>query len=249
MVLYPVPVTAMCIQIFVYGVALLNLSVTISILVIFLFLQVERSRRLKERELELTNLRISVMLSQIQPHFLFNSLTTIKGLCSSDPSRAETAIDRFSCFLRGNMDSLSSDSLIPFCQEQAHTQSYVELEQLRFGERLRFRWEIPVSGFSLPPLTLQPLVENAVRHGITRREKGGTITIRTAETPDNWIITVQDDGIGFSPGTPESDSHGHIGLENVRRRLEAQCGGTLTVTGRPGHGTTAAITLPKEEPL
>ena len=115
------PVLAMCVQIFVYGVALLNLAVTISILVIFLFLQVEQARRTKERELELTQMRISVMLSQIQPHFLYNALTTIKGLCATDPPQAEKAVDSFSLFLRGNMNSLTARRPIPFSQAVSYT--------------------------------------------------------------------------------------------------------------------------------
>ena len=240
------PVLAMCVQIFVYGVALLNLAVTISILVIFLFLQVEQARRTKERELELTQMRISVMLSQIQPHFLYNALTTIKGLCATDPPQAEKAVDSFSLFLRGNMNSLTARRPIPFSQELTHCRNYLELEQLRFGERVKAVYDLPVTDFSVPTLTLQPIVENAVRHGITKRREGGTVRITTEETEGGWRITVEDDGVGFDPQVKREDGCGHAGIENVRMRLENQCGGGLDVESVPGRGTTVKIDIPRE---
>lgn len=239
------PVLAMCVQIFVYGVALLNLAVTVSILAIFLFLQVEQAHRVKERELELTELRISVMLSQIQPHFLYNALTTIKGLCASDPARAEKAVDSFSAFLRGNMDSLTARGLIPFSQELAHCKSYLELEQLRFGGRVKVICQLGAADFCIPTLTLQPLVENAVRHGVTRRREGGTVWLRTEETDSGWRITVADDGVGFDPQQKCADGRPHTGIENVRARLAAQCQGRLTVKSAPGEGTAVEIDLPR----
>ncbi len=239
------PVVAMGIQIAVYGVALLNLAVTISILVIFLFLQVEQARRAKERELELAEMRISVMLSQIQPHFLYNVLTSIKGLCAADPGRAERAVDSFSAFLRGSMNSLTAREPIPFSQELDHCRNYLELERLRFGQRVRVEYELPVTDFLLPTLTLQPIVENAVRHGVTKRREGGTVRIRTAEAEDGWRITVSDDGVGFDPERVPGDG-GHTGLANVRTRLAGQCGGGLDIESVPGRGTTVEIYIPKK---
>ncbi|MDO4269748.1 MAG: histidine kinase [Eubacteriales bacterium] len=240
------PVAAMGIQIFVYGIALLNLAVTISILVIFLFLQVEQARRSKARELELTEMRISVMLSQIQPHFLYNALTAIKGLCVTDPGRAERAVDSFSVFLRGNMNSLVARAPIPFSQELTHCKHYLELEQLRFGTRVNVVYELGPTDFCLPTLTLQPIVENAVRHGVTKKRSGGTVWIRTEDTPQGWRITVADDGVGFDPQKKSDDGRCHAGIENVRMRLDSQCGGSLTVQSTPGQGTTVKIELPRE---
>ncbi len=240
------PILAMCVQIFVYGVALLNLSTTISILVIFLFIQVEQSRRTRERELELTQMRISVMLSQIQPHFLYNVLSAIKGLCVTDPCRAEKAVDSFSAFLRGNMNSLAAQELIPFSQELKHCQTYLELEQLRFGERVKAEWDLQATDFMIPTLTLQPIVENAVRHGLTKSRKGGTVRIRTEDGGGGWRITVTDDGVGFDPQKKCDDGRRHTGIENVRMRLNGQCGGALTIRSAPGEGTSAEIYIPKE---
>ncbi len=240
------PTAAMGIQIFVYGVALLNIAVTVSILVIFLFLQVEQARRMKERELELTEMRISVMLSQIQPHFLYNALTSIKGLCAADPHRAEKALDSFSVFLRGSMDSLTACAPIPFTQELAHCKNYLDLEQLRFGDRVKVAYELLETDFLVPTLTLQPIVENAVRHGVTKRREGGTIRIRTEAEGDRVLITVTDDGVGFEPERMRDDGQSHRGIENVRTRLEGQCGGVLTVNSGPGKGTCVKISIPRE---
>ena len=239
------PVLAMSVQIFIYGVALLNLATTVSILVIFLFLQVEQARRMKERELELTEMRIAVMLSQIQPHFLYNALTSIKGLCAADPRRAEKAVDSFAVFLRGNMNSLTAREPIPFTQELAHCKNYLELEQLRFGPRVNVVYQLAATDFSIPTLTLQPLVENAVRHGVTKRREGGTVCIRTEEIGGGWKITVQDNGVGFDPQKQRADGTSHTGIENVRMRLENQCRGTLAVHSAPGRGTRVEITIPK----
>ena len=195
---------------------------------------------------ELAEQRIDIMLSQIQPHFLYNSLTTIRRLCDNDPQKAKETIKDFSMFLRANMNSLKSKAPIPFEQELTHVRNYLTLEQQRFQERLNVIYDIQSEDFYLPPLTLQPIVENAVRHGVLKREDGGTITIRTSETEKGHIIIVEDDGVGI--GTmDEKDGHAHIGVENVRGRLNALCNGTLELQGKVGFGTIMTITLPKEK--
>lgn len=239
------PVIAMFIQILIYGVAVLNIAITLSALCIYISIQVEQSRQFARKELELEKSRTAIMLSQIRPHFLYNSLSVIKGLCQTDPVKAELAVDHFSDFLRGNLSSLSGASMIPFKQELSHTRHYLELEKMRFGERIRVIYTIIDGDFDMPPLTLQPIVENAVRHGITKREGGGTIRITALETKDAYIITVADDGVGFDQEKMPQDGREHIGMDNVRRRLHAQCKGSLSVRSTPGTGATAVITIPK----
>lgn len=166
------PIIAMFIQMLIYGVAVLYLATTVSAMCIYISIQIEHSRNMAVKELELEKTRTIVMLSQIQPHFLYNTLSVIKGLCRTNPNLAEEAVDHFSDFLRGNLKSLTYTELIPFEQELAHTKHYLQLEQMRFGSRLQISYEIPAVHFLLPPLTLQPLVENAVRHGIMKQEEG-----------------------------------------------------------------------------
>ena len=207
-------------------------------------MQAQRARALEN---ELVNMRISVMLSQIQPHFLYNCLATIKHLCRKDSQLAEKAVVDFSAFLRGNMTSLECEQPLAFDLELRHIKTYLSLEKMRFGDRLNVEYQIGTTAFILPALTLQPIVENAVRHGITKREEGGTVTITTADEPEWVVLTVTDDGLGFDPAEPKRDGRPHLGLENARKRIELQCGGTLELQSRKGVGTTVTIRIPKTE--
>ena len=202
--------------------------------------------QIAELESELMQSQISIMLSQIQPHFIYNSLNAIKGLCFIDPEAAGETIDEFSAYLRGNLESLVINKPIAFERELRHVELYLLLEKKRFSDKLNIIFDIGVRNFFIPVLTLQPVVENAVRHGVTKREEGGTVTIRTEETDDDVVITVIDDGIGFNSISHERDERIHIGLANVRKRLYAMCGGNLHIHSEPGIGTTVKIILPKE---
>lgn len=205
----------------------------------------ETMRTIKHEQ-ELSNSRIAIMLSQIQPHFLYNALSTIRALCRRDPPKAEQAMIEFTEFLRGNMDSLSADKPISFAQELAHTNNYLALEKMRFPNKLNLVYDIKTIMFCLPTLTLQPIVENAVRYGVTKKVEGGTITIATKETACAFTITITDDGAGYDPMQPKEDGSSHIGISNVRHRLETMCKGTLTIESQLGVGTKAIITIPKE---
>ena len=190
--------------------------------------------------------RIQMMLSQIRPHFLYNALGSIEALCERDPKAAKLATRKFSRYLRGNMDSLSEEKLIPFDKELQHTQLYLELEQIRFGDALQVEYHIQARDFFLPPLTLEPIAENAVKHGIRMKTDGrGTVWISAAEYEDHYELRVTDDGAGFDPKAVSWDK-AHIGIRNVRERLERICGGTLEIRSAVGEGTTAVICLPKK---
>ncbi|MBR5109950.1 MAG: histidine kinase [Clostridia bacterium] len=208
---------------------------------VWLHLQFVRTR---EREL-LAGQRVQIMLSQIQPHFLFNSLEVIRRLYRKDPEKAEVALLKFERYLRGNMDSLSQDEPIPFQTELEHTKLYLELEQLRFPDELRIAYDLSCTGFPVPSLTLQPLAENAVRHGVRGKKSGeGTVTIATREYDDRFEITVTDDGNGFDPNLVPQDGQSHVGLSNVRERLRC-AGASLRIESGPEGGTEAAIIIPK----
>ena len=191
--------------------------------------------------------RTQLMLSQIKPHFLYNSLTVIRELIHTDPQAAEQAVDEFSEFLRHNMRSIEAEQPILLRQELEHVKSYLALQKLRFGDELRVVYDIGCEDMMLPTLTLQPIVENAVSHGIRGSESGdGTVTIRTREFDDHYEITVTDDGRGFDPAVLEQKDNAHVGLKNVRDRLERLCGGKLEIRSEIGVGTTVTIILPKE---
>lgn len=244
-----IPVLAMAIQIYAYGITLLYLATTLSLLIIYVMVHVEQTQRLQAQELELTNSRIAIMLSQIQPHFMYNVLATIRYLCDKDPAVASEAIERFAFFLRANMDSLKSDVPVSFDQELEHVDNYLYLEKLRFGKRLNVERDIRYRDFKLPTLSVQPMVENAVRYGVTKRAEGGTVRISTEKGDGCAVIRIDDDGAGFDVGQAKDDGRSHIGIDNVRDRLERQCGGRLIIESRRSAGTSVKIIIPEPEGL
>lgn len=238
--------TGVAAQFFLIDIYYITIASSVCALVLYLLTVRDSSEMYLYKERESDRLKIDMMLSQIQPHFIFNSLTVIKHFCRYDPKLAEKAILDFSRFLRGNMDSLNSREPIYFNKELEHTKAYLSLEKYRFGEDLDILYDIQATQFVLPPLTLQPIVENAVRHGIRETPDGkGTVTIMTREYDDRNEIVVTDDGKGFEPQKyPDSDKP-HIGIENVRYRLKNMCNGTLTIDSVIGQGTVAVISVPK----
>lgn len=208
-------------------------------------LSIKRKEKFQQRlEGELMENRISIMLSQIQPHFLYNALNTIQYLCKHDSNMAVHAVERFSSYLRGNMDSLTQKKLILFEKELAHLKNYLYIELLRFGERIKIHYELTITDFFIPVLTIQPIVENAIRHGVTKQKEGGTIIVSTSKDENNIYIIIKDDGVGFQPFERVNDGKSHIGIQNVKRRLETQCNGILNIESCIGKGTIATIIIP-----
>ena len=196
-------------------------------------------------ELKLQESQISIMLSQIQPHFLYNTLNSIYQLCETNPMRARALVNSFSEYLRNNLSSLEEPGLIPFATELSHVNTYLDIEQVRFEDTLEIEYDIKCVDFSLPVLTVQPIVENAVKHGTSKKRGGGTVKIVAEEDNENYIITVSDTGCGFDPAKPKDDGKRHVGIENVRQRLSNMCAGTLKIESTVGVGTLATIIIPK----
>lgn len=221
------------------------IAATLSMLLMFIVFHLEQDKQLREQERQFTQSRVSIMLSQIQPHFLYNTLTAICGLCDENPKEAQKVTAEFANYLRHNLDSLTQSTPVPFEDELRHTKVYLRIEQRRFGHRLNIVYDIAVSNFRVPALTIQPIVENAVKHGVTKIKTGGTVTIITKEREDCYEIIVDDDGFGFDIDNVQTDSDTHIGIKNVRYRLWSICHGTLTITSKPGVGTVSTIRIPK----
>ena len=201
-----------------------------------------RSRAL---EAELVRSQIGIMVSQIQPHFMYNALSTIRALINKNPDEARTAIDFFTKYLRANMDSLGQKECIPFKKEMEHVESYLYIEKLRFGDKLKIDYDIKADAFKIPSMTVQTIAENAVKHGLLAKEEGGTLTISSIETANCFEVQVKDDGVGFDASMATDSSRSHVGIDNSRKRLAAMCGGTLSIGSKPGVGTTITITIPK----
>ena len=189
--------------------------------------------------------RIRIMVSQIQPHFLFNTLTTIQALTDIDPEKASEVIQKFAVYLRQNIDSLNRESLIPVKKEIEHTRIYSEIEEVRFPS-IRISYEIGDDDFLLPPLTIQPMVENAIRHGV-RGKKDGWVRISTFKDGTDHVITVRDNGKGFDVDQmiQETQKGDHIGVKNVRDRVIDMTGGTFSVESTVGEGTSITIRIPE----
>ena len=199
-------------------------------------------------EKELYEAKVAVMTSQIQPHFMYNALTSIAMMCQIDPETAQEATVTFAKYLRGNMDSLKQTKPVPFEVELEHLKKYLYIEKLRFGKKLNVEYDIKATDFCIPMLSVQPLVENAVKHGVGMKKKGGTVTISTRETDSAFEVIISDNGVGFDTSAPKADDgRSHVGMENTRSRLKQMCGGEITIQSTVGEGTTATITLPKEE--
>ncbi|MBR1830479.1 MAG: histidine kinase [Atopobiaceae bacterium] len=239
-------------QMFVSGLNLVQLAMTASFMILFVDLQTflaqnmaQQQEILAQRERELSDSRVQIMVSQIQPHFLYNTLDSIYYLCGKDAMRAREAVSRFADYLRMNVRSLGTTSPVPFTTELDHVLNYIELERMSSDDTIAFEQDIQTTNFMLPALSLQPVVENAVKHGVTKKPEGGTITLRTREYDDHFEVTVEDDGVGFDTSAPEDTSRPHVGMQNVRERLKNMCGGTLEVTSEPGVGTVVTIKVPR----
>lgn len=218
---------------------------TLGLFIVYVNIQLELKRQLQEKDAELAEQRIAILLSQIGPHFLYNTLSAIEYLIMTDSEQAVLAIRDFSAYLRKNMNSLTQRQPIPFCEELAHVKNYLSLEKMRFEEKLRVVYEIEAEDFSLPPLTVQPIVENSVRHGLMKNGRGGTIRVRSEEAAECWRIIISDDGAGFDVKRRRERAEG-VGLQNVRSRLKTICGGALHINSAVGAGTEVVIELPKE---
>lgn len=208
------------------------------------FVQAAKAEKIEN---ELIQSKVSVMLSQIQPHFLYNTLVVIRQLCDINPKTAKEAVTEFATYLRGNLDSLTFNTTIPFEKEMEHIENYVSLEKKRFGDKINIEYDFECLDFDVPSLTVQTVVENAIRHGITKRKEGGTVTIRTRENSKRYIIEVHDNGVGMDLTKPPEhrDNRSHIGLDNVRKRMESMCNGELLFNSTPNIGTTVYMSVPK----
>ena len=221
-------------------IAYLTVAMSFSCVFYYIWLHLQFVRN-HEEDLKAQQ-RIKIMMSQIQPHFLYNALSTIQVLCHTDPEKAAEVTGNFSSYLRRNLSSLDEPGLIPFEKELEHTKAYVQIEETRFPN-IHVRYDIRDSDFSLPPLTLQPMVENAIRHGVRIREEG-IIEVITLRLGNCHELLIRDNGVGFDAEAVRNADRSHVGLRNVQSRIESMCGGTMTIDSRIGEGTAIIIRLP-----
>lgn len=189
-------------------------------------------------------------VNQIQPHFVCNMLSTIRLLCEKDPDAARRALNLFVDYMRVSTDAIDYNELIPFDRELDHARNYALLEQLRFDGKLQLGWHIETMDFLLPTLTLQPLVENAITHGIGGCPQGGRVEVTTYEQPRFYCLVVQDNGCGTDAAActdvPPPKGMGLVSLQNVQQRIRSIAGGQLYFHSAKGKGTTVTIVVPRE---
>ena len=193
---------------------------------------------------QLTQSRVSTMMSQIRPHFIYNTLGSIEQLCIIDPPKAGELVHNFAKYLRGNFRELDNPKPILMSQEMQHVRHYVSIENVRFPD-MTFSFEMNSGDFHIPALTIQPIVENAIKHGLMKLQKGGTIRVVSYETDTHYCVMVEDNGVGFDTNIL-LDERKHVGIRNIRGRLKAMVNGTLEIESRDGVGTTVLIKIPKE---
>lgn len=235
------PLVAIILQNLLPGYAIAYLSIEISIEILFLFVNVRKNIELANEARRNKEAEIKVMMSQIQPHFIYNTLASISTLIQIEPQKAQDALDNFTEYLRANLSSLSETGLIPFSNELRHIETYLSLEKMRFDERLNITYDIQVKDFLVPPLSIQPLVENAVKHGILKKIEGGTISIRTYDNSDSIAVEIKDDGVGFDVKSVDPKDNTHIGLNNVKYRLSTMCKGEVLVDSEIDKGTKIVV--------
>lgn len=184
------------------------------------------------------------MLHQISTHFFYHTLNALQALIVLQPDAAYKMAGDFSRYLRFNVDAITaSGGVVTFREELRAVRAYAEINEAQLGDRLKVVFDVPEVDFRMPALTLQPIVENAIIHGIKPKIGGGTVTVSLTEDDQNWYIRVADDGQGFDPAISKKEQS--IGLANVRGRIEKFEGCALEIASAPGAGTTAVLVYRK----
>ncbi|WP_181907284.1 response regulator [Cohnella lupini] len=210
--------------------------------------------RMKQSIRDQLHMEMALIQAQIKPHFLYNTLNTIASLSEIDPEKTRELLNDFGSYLRSSFDMRNLDKKVPFSKEWTLVESYLQIEQARFGNRMKVTTALPDNlQFGIPPLSIQPIVENALRHGILPRFEGGNLLIAVSEEVGGYRIIVRDDGVGFASDKIEAVLSGTyrsgIGLLNVHRRLLNTFGEGLIIESKEGLGTEVSFRIPaaKEE--
>ena len=242
------PLVGMAVEAFV-KCSLSYFMFAISALLIYVNIHTEQNIIIASQEAELTESRMKVMISQIQPHFMYNTLNSIYYLIEKDPNRAQNMLSTFSDYLRLNINALSAEKPIDFSQEMKHITSYLNLEKVRFEDELEIEYDIKDEDFTVPSFSIQTLVENAVKHGISQKDGGGKIKISTYMDQEYHYISIKDNGVGMNIKEYEKkleNNKSGIGIKTSKERIEKQCSGTVEIYSIIGKGTEVVIKLPRE---
>ena len=237
------PIIAVVLQSFHYGVSFTYLSLVLSSLALFISFEVNYVQYNSEKERKLAEERIRLFNNQIQPHFIFNSLSVIKYLIRKSPEEAVDTVEEFAGYLRSSTDLMNKDECVPVNQELNLVKHYAYMQQKRFSDSIKYVFDIKDDNFSIPPFTIQTIVENALEHGL--RESGkddGVITVKTYKKGKAHIVEISDNGSGFDTQILEDESNNeHVGIRNTKARLRLMCNGSIDVTSNTGNGTVVTM--------
>jgi LytS/YehU family sensor histidine kinase len=209
-----------------------------------LLLMISLVRNYLTEQEEAAKQRTHIAVLQMRPHFIHNTLMSIYYLCAQNPEKAQTVIKDFSRYLQSNFTAIAKEGMIPFAEELEHTRAYLAVEQAQFEDSLFVDYDTEYTKFLVPPLTLQPIVENAVKHGMDPDSDPLHITIRTLRIGSGSEIIVEDNGSGFDQSDKAGSNDPHIALSNIEQRLKMMCRGEITITPREGGGTVVMVTIP-----
>lgn len=239
-----VPMVLLYTQLPDYNPSLMYLTNILMFIFIYSGIYMSRGITIAKNKAAMTERKINMMITRIEPRFLNEALISIESI-EGNPEETRRAIAMFRKYLHENVNTISQVMPIAFRDELDHVRIYTDLEKLRFKEKVNVIYDIRAEDFKLPSMTVQMMVENAIKHGITQREGGGTVTVTSEELKDAFRITVTDDGVGFDVNAPRDTSRSHIGLDNLESRLKSTVNGTFEITSTPGEGTVAVVTIPK----
>ena len=219
----------------------LNQTLPIVMVLFYLFYHLQLAEQYEKEALQKQKLQL--MISQIKPHFFFNTITTIQALCNIDPQKASDTLGVFSTYVRQNI-STQTENLIPFDQELQHVKTFVDIELLRFPN-IEVKYDLQTTDFDIVALSIQPLIENSIKHGIRSREHG-IVSLATEKAKNSITITIEDNGIGFDVNTLDDLDNTHIGISNVRNRLEILQHANMKINSN-SNGTKVIINVPRED--
>ena len=240
--LLPLYVSVFLSNIIAENLMLVTLGLSISMLSLFVIILYDQIEQYLGQQREIANQKANIMVLQMRPHFIYNAMMSIYYLCAKDSKKAQQVTLDFTTYLRKNFTAIASEDTISFSDELEHTRAYLAIEQVQFGDDLLVEYDISHENFRLPPITLQPIVENAVKHGMDPENAPLYIKISTCETKFGSEIVVEDDGTGFS--FSNDDFEPHTALANIKKRLEIMCGGKMTIRPRAGGGTVVTVSIP-----
>ncbi|MBQ7659088.1 MAG: histidine kinase [Butyrivibrio sp.] len=251
-----IPTLTAIVNLFI-GMSLSNYAICVCVLVMFMqalqdnvLIMIEQREQIKRQDDELEDMRQRIALSQIKPHFLYNTLNSIYVLCDTDKEKAKFVVNHLADYLRQSIGSIESKEPIPFEEELEHTKVYIDIEKVRFEGRFDVEYRINATDFSIPALTVQPMAENAIKHGLCKkrlREKG-RLVISSDDMGDYFRVCVEDNGVGFDMeeySKRDTVPGQHIGLRNVKERIRIMKNAEMLIQSEVGKGTKIEIRIPK----